>query len=172
MKTFTRKDMVKMLYDEFEAITEFNFPDFFLEEFKKYLTGIYNWDKLEFSCDPYIIGERKKTGKDEFGNDIYQAPLVLCNDPFSLGPDDKVYWLTTMKIYYNNDKLLPREYERIDCTVLRDILIGLLTERAEQIFDTENPEVDVLLNVIADIAEFNEKNGEEPPYPYNQYEGN
>ena len=168
---FDRAYIVEQLLEEFESISDFNFPDLFLKLFEKYLSNIYDFGKLEFCCDPYIIDMSEKVPtKDADGNDCYKAPLVVCDDPFSLGPDDKVWWLTTMKIYYKSDKILPREYIQIDCTTLRAILLELLIERPEQIFESDNPMVDVFLNVLLDTSEFKDQCDEEPPYPYNQYE--
>lgn len=167
---FDRASIIEELLEEFEGIDDFYFPDLFLKLFEKYLGNIYDYDKLEFSCDPYIIGEKAPT-KNEYGNDYFKVKLVICEDPFSLGPDDKVWWLTTTKIYYKNGKILPKVYEQIDCTQLRCVLVGLLTERPEQIFEkSDNPMFDVYWNVLADVSKFKEQCDEEPPYPYNQYE--
>jgi hypothetical protein len=164
---FDRAYIIDQLLEEFESVDDFYFPDLFLKLFEKYLSKIYDFEKLEFCCDPYILGE-KVLAKDEYGYDCYKAPLVICEDPFSLGPDDKIWWLSTMKIYYKNDKILPREYIKVDCATLRAVLVELLIERPEQIFESDNPMVDVFLNVLTDMAEFKEQCDEEPPYPYNQ----
>lgn len=156
LKTWNRSDIVEILLEEFDCITDEDFPLFFTCVFWQYFNKIFNVYESEITTYPYIVKEGDVVGLDNDGDLLVKSELIRVDDMSKLSPDERVHMLTTFKLVFNNKNLMPRIGVLVGGYELKRYLACLLLERPEMIFDgVELPEIDIMLNIVADLANWN-----------------
>lgn len=153
--TYTRADVITILQDELENIPDEEVPNFFADVVIRYLDKLFDSSKFDIIVDPYIMGQGEVVGYDESGYEIVKAQMKKLDNTMGIPADAQVYWLTSFKLYYRDSNVMPRIGELFDPYKLRQFLIALLLEQPALIFPgAEKPEVDIMLNIIADLVEW------------------
>lgn len=162
LENFSRADVINTLQIELESIPDDDMPNFFIDTIIRYLSKLYDINKLEVIVDPYTMGEFDVVGYDDNGYEIRRAKMTKLDDDEDLPDDGDLYWLTSFKLYYNDSNLMPRVGNLFDAYKLRTFLIHLLLEQPTLVFpNVENPEIDIMLNMIMDIHEWSDIETEE-----------
>lgn len=152
--TYTRADVITILQDELENIPDEEVPNFFADVIIRYLDKLFDSSKFDITVGPYIMGPGEVVGYDENGYEIVKAQMKKLDNTMGIPADAQVYWLTSFKLYYRDSNVMPRIGELFDPYKLRQFLIALLLEQPALVFPgVEKPEVDIMLNIIADMAE-------------------
>ena len=155
MKPFlSRAEVVELLYNELDSLEDLEVLKFCCDTMRRYLYEIYDFRTSEFDSNPYVVDEEYTSVNDD-GDEEREVRLKLVDDPFSVGPDEHIYWFTKMKLCFKDKNISDRIYDNITVQELKNLTVTLLLEHPSTIFKgIFNPEVDILLNIICDVEEY------------------
>lgn len=142
----------KTLMDEFDEFSNVSFPLFFTQEIVHLFPDIFDFDKSTIEVSPYILMDERVNGNSEDKTvDMVLHKIDICDVTASnIG---NIYWITHCSLRYRNEKKQSLVLDVALPEQVKEKLVELLLTHAPDIYkDSKTPELDMMYNVLADIA--------------------